>query len=203
MREVEDLAFQFCYNLTDAEFGKDLETIGGSAFRRCDSLRRIAIPLKDIDFPLDSDNNRNQFTDCGKLATVDLVGGIHKTISSLHFESWRDEMKEEIGRINQDLPNTDDRRKATAIQQWIERVINRIAHYKTQHNALLKQATTLLELALWKAKLDDEYTGNDDGQEGARVTRRRVKRARKERCVTSGASIVIKNVLPFLQLAEL
>ena len=111
-------------------------------------------------------------------------------------------MKEEIDRINQDLSYTGYWGKATAIQQWIERVINRIAHYKTQHNALLKQATTLLELALWKAKLDDEYTGNDDGQEGARVTRRRVKRARKERCVTSGANIVIKNVLPFLQIAE-
>ena len=109
-------------------------------------------------------------------------------------------MMEEIDRINQDLPNTGYWGEPTTIQQWIERVINRIEHYKTQHNALLKEAMMLLELALWKAKLDDEYNGND-GKEGARVTRGRVKRARKERCVTSGASIVIKNVLPFLQLA--
>ena len=202
VREIEAAAFQHCLSLTDAEFGKDLETIGSWAFNKCRSLRRIAIPL-NIDFPLDSDNDFTQFIYCDKLATVDLVGGIHKTISSLHFESWRDEMNQEIGRINRVLPNVNFLGKATAIQQWIDRVIDRIAHYKTQHNALLKQATTLLELALWKAKLDDEYTGNDDGQEGARVTRGRVKRARKERCVTSGASIVIKNVLPFLQLAEL
>ena len=186
--------------LTDAEFGEDLERTEAYAFNSCSSLRRIAIPLKVIDFPRDRFGRHDQFTDCGKLATVDIVGGIHKTISSLHLEGWRDEMKEEIDRINQDLSNTGYWGKATAIQQWIERVINRIAHYKTQHNALLKEAMMLLELALWKAKLDDEYNGND-GKEGARVTRGRVKRARKERCVTSGASIVIKNVLPFLQLA--
>ena len=188
--------------LTDAEFGEDLERTEAYAFNSCSSLRRIAIPLKVIDFPRDSDNDVTQFLYCHKLATVDLVGGIHKAISSLHFESWKGEMKEEIDRINRDLPNTDsDLGTAIVIQQWIESVISRMEHYKTQHSTLLKEAITLLELALWKAKLLDKDNGND-GQEGARVTRGRVKRARKERCVTSGASIVIKNVLPFLQLAE-
>ena len=104
VREIEAQAFQCCYNMTDAEFGEDLETIERFAFGSCRSLRRIAIPL-NIDFPLDSDNDVTQFIYCDKLATVDLVGGIHKTISSLHFESWRDEMNQEIGRINRVLPN--------------------------------------------------------------------------------------------------
>jgi hypothetical protein len=56
---------------------------------------------------------------------------------------------------------------------------------------------TLLELALWKANLHDDVAA---AQDGVRVTRGRVKRARKDRCITSGASIVIKNVLPFLAL---
>ena len=55
---------------------------------------------------------------------------------------------------------------------------------------------SLLELALWKANLD---VGTLE-QEGVRTTRGQRKRARKERSVTSGASIVIKNVLPFLKL---
>jgi len=63
----------------------------------------------------------------------------------------------------------------------------------------LKETITLLELALWKANLD-ENSGGLLEQEGVRTTRGQRKRARKERCVTSGASIVIKNVLPFLQL---
>ena len=61
---------------------------------------------------------------------------------------------------------------------------------------------TLLELALWKANLDkNEFiTGVTSQDGGVMVTRGRRKRARKERCITSGAGIIIKNVLPFLEL---
>jgi hypothetical protein len=119
---------------------------------------------------------------CRNLTTVTIVGGIHKTIASLHLESWRNDMRQEINRINQVLPSH-PYRKTAEIQQWIRSVIRLLAHYKEEHKALLKEATTLLELALWKSKID-----NEGGTRGQR------------RCVTSGASIVIKNVLPFLQL---
>ena len=69
-------------------------------------------------------------------------------------------------------------------------------HYRSEHQIILKEAMTLLELALWKANLHDDAAA----QEGVRVTRRQRKRARKDRCITSGASVVIKNVLPFLKL---
>ena len=65
----------------------------------------------------------------------------------------------------------------------------------------MKEATTLLELALWKDNLNDNEGGLLE-REGVRTTRRQLKRARKEICVTSGASIVIKNALPFLTLLE-
>eukprot|EP00985_Skeletonema_marinoi_P014725 scaffold7512_cov133-Skeletonema_marinoi.AAC.7 len=64
---------------------------------------------------------------------------------------------------------------------------------------MLKEATTLLELALWKADLNEKEEGLVE-REGVRTTRGRRKRARKEICITSGASIVNKNVLPFLEL---
>jgi hypothetical protein len=59
----------------------------------------------------------------------------------------------------------------------------------------LKEDMTQLELAVWKANLDDK-------KEEAQAKRAKidVEMARKERRITSGASIVIKNVLPFLQL---
>ena len=66
--------------------------------------------------------------------------------------------------------------------------------YKNEHMVLVKEAMTLLELALWKTKLHDDAAE----QEGVRVTRGQRKRKRKDSCITSGASIVIKNVLPFL-----
>ena len=104
----------------DAEFGEDLETIGSGAFWGS-KLRRIAIPLKDEVFQLSdygityNQDWYNQFHDCPNLRRVDLVGGIHKTIASLHLESWRNEMNEEIQRIDQILLGTDPMKRPTVL----------------------------------------------------------------------------------------
>jgi len=195
VRSIDRGAFIDCYQLTDLELPEGLETIGIRAFSYCQRLGRIAFPLNCMIW------GDNIFTLCPKLTKVSLVGGIHNTTASLHLESWRNEMKDEINRINQTLPNTTKTQKTAAIQQWISSVIRSINHYKAEHKAFLKDATTLLELALWKANLDDNEGGIIE-KEGVRTTRGRRKRARKEICVTSGASIVIKNVLPFLTLFE-
>ena len=106
-------------------------------------------------------------------------------------------MEEEIDRINQLLPTTPADEKTEEMRQWMISAIEKMDHYKAEHHRYVKDATTIIELALWKAKLGEK---EEDYAEG-RTTRGRRKRARKERCITSGASIVIKNVLPFLQLA--
>ena len=109
-------------------------------------------------------------------------------------------MKDEIDCINLDLPIAPANEKTATIRQWMERVLERIEHYKSEHYALLKEFTTLLELALWKANLDDNVGYDAAAREGVRVTRGQIKRAKKDISITSGASIVIKNVLPFLEL---
>jgi hypothetical protein len=196
VRSIETCAFWGCKQLTDVELSEDLQRIGGAALAYCPRLRRVVIPLKDNLL-----GNDYVFCECEDLSTIDLVGGIHKTVSSLLLESWRNEMNDEIDRINQELPNTPHTHinKTVVTQQWMERVIQRIDHYKSEHCELLKEAMTLLELALWKANLDDNV-GYAAAREGVRVTRGQRKRARKDRCITSGASVVIKNVLPFLTL---
>jgi hypothetical protein len=196
VRKIGASAFYGCTALTEAAFGEDLERIAVFAFNDCPSLRRIAIPLKDGLIIEDGAINY-----CDNLSSVDVIGGIHKTISSLHMQSWRDEMKGKIDRINQSLPDTQSAAKGAAIQQWVESVHPKMEHYKVEHRLLVKEASTLLELALWKANLDENEVNGITSPEGVRVTRRQVKRARKERCITSGAGIIIKNVLPFLQLS--
>jgi len=190
VRNIGLLAFDNCVQLTDLEVGEGLETIEQSAFQYCHCLRRITIPLHCM-------IGVDVFSNCPKLTTVDLVGGIHKTAASLHLESWRNEMKDEINRINQTLPTIPDQ-KTDTIQQWIRSVIRQFDHYKAEHIRLLKEATTLLELALWKAKIDEK----EDSL--GKVKAKRVKidnqSKRNERRITSGANIVIKNVLPFLEL---
>eukprot|EP00986_Skeletonema_menzelii_P017699 scaffold21215_cov86-Skeletonema_menzelii.AAC.1 len=99
---------------------------------------------------------------------------------------------DEINRINQVLP-TIKGDKTPAIQQWMGSAFHRVHLYKTEHRRLLKEATTLLELALWKANLADN--GGVEVETGEQ-------RERQELRVTSGASIVINSVLPFLQLME-
>eukprot|EP00984_Skeletonema_dohrnii_P005423 scaffold1907_cov73-Skeletonema_dohrnii-CCMP3373.AAC.14 len=194
-RSIGRWAFSNCWQLTDLDLPEELETIQESAFQNCYRVRRIAMPLKSGMI------GAHAFASCRGITTLDLVGRIHSTIASLHLEGWRNAMKDEINHINQTLPNTTKTRKTAEIQQWMSSVISQLDHYKAQHKALLKEATTLLELALWKANLDDNEGGVIE-MEGVRITWGRRKRARKEICVTSGASIVIKNVLPFLTLLE-
>ncbi len=193
IRIVKPFAFDGCTELGCAAFGEKLERIDGSAFWGS-ALRRIVIPLKQ---GLIIGNNA--FNNCENLSRVDtLVGGIHKTISSLHLEMWRNEMLEEIDRINVTLPNTPAIKKAGSIQRWITRVFGRMEHYKSEHQILLKEVMTLLEMALWKAKLLNEK--KCDVNEVTNKVTIDTEAARKEHRVTCGANIVIKNVLPFLAL---
>ena len=56
----------------------------------------------------------------------------------------------------------------------------------------------LLELALWKAKLGEKEDSSAEGR--TKKAKIDVESVRKERRITCGADMVIKNVLPFLQL---
>eukprot|EP00984_Skeletonema_dohrnii_P028949 scaffold19217_cov103-Skeletonema_dohrnii-CCMP3373.AAC.3 len=176
-----------CEQLVELDFPEGLEQIGICAAIGCNNLRHISIPLKSDMLMDNGENYYWQFRYCIRLTTVDLVGGLHTTISSLHLERWKNEMKEEINRINLILPS-DAGDKAFTIQRWIESVIRKMESCTVGHQTLLMEATTLLELALWKVKLDEIEEGDDTC-------------TRNELRVTSGASIIVKNVLQFLRLA--
>ena len=184
VRTVGSVAFGSCHGLSDVEFGEALGTLNEAAFTKCRNLKWITLPLKD-----NMIENR-AFNNCPKLDTIDLVGGVHQTIASLHMESWRNEMNNEINRINQTLPTVEQRGKTEAIKQWMR------SNFRRLHSMLLKEATTLLELALWKANLHD----NNADEDRAVRTEGEVESSRDEIRYTSGADIVIKNVLPFLAL---
>jgi hypothetical protein len=149
IRTIGDGSFFGWEQLLELDLPECLERIGTAAAIWCINLRHIAIPLqRDMLIVYDATQQRYcQFDHCASLTTVDLVGGIHKTISSLHFENWRNEMKQEIYRINFLLPN-DTGDKAATIQRWIQSVLRRMEHYKVCRRMLLKEVTTLLELSL-------------------------------------------------------
>ena len=104
----------------------------------------------------------------------------------------------EINRINHVLPNTHADEKADVIRQWMESVLDKMDHYKARHNRYVKEGITLLELALWKVKLGEKEENSAEGR--TKKAKIDAESARKERRITCGADMVIKNVLPFLQL---
>eukprot|EP00984_Skeletonema_dohrnii_P030269 scaffold21639_cov77-Skeletonema_dohrnii-CCMP3373.AAC.3 len=185
-------AFWWCYALTNINFCKELESIRAGAFYGCTSLERINIPLKDGMI-----NDDNVFMGCGNLKHVDLVEGavLRETIAALQMEEWKKVMRSKIDAIKHIVPNTpagnmygDVGGKAVAIRMWIESVLHKIIHYKAEHHRYLKEAATILELALWKKSLSEMNVpeGDEDGRAKCRV-----------KC---GADVVMKNVLPFLEL---
>eukprot|EP00984_Skeletonema_dohrnii_P015481 scaffold6708_cov133-Skeletonema_dohrnii-CCMP3373.AAC.1 len=162
---IETAAFAKCSRLIDVELSERLETIESGAFSDCRRLQRVAIPLKRDMFQYnDLYQNYTQFRNCEHLVTVDLVGGAHTTVASLHLESWRTEMEETISRINQVLPDTQTRNKTATIRQWMDSVLDKMDHYKAEHYRYVKEAVSLLELALWKAKLDEKEDNSEEGR---------------------------------------
>ena len=206
---IERAAFIDCKSLADVELSERLETIGVRAFWRCEGLQRIAVPLKRDLFSFDNVwSSYNQFHVCKQLTTVDLVGGIHKTVASFNMECWRTETNAEINRINQVLPNTHANDKTGIIKRWMDSVIDKTDQYKAEHYRYVKEGVTLLELALWKAKLDEkeeyecvgEKEDNCEAEGRTKKAKVDVESARKDKRMICGADMVISNVLPFLQL---
>jgi len=186
----------------------ELQKIGISAFAGCSRLVRIGIPLtvKFIHTP----HIYNTFTRCERLSTVELVGDVQETISLLGLKHWQQEMNEEIGRINQVLPHTPALQKTMEIQQWLVSVQSKFDHYKLEHNKLLKEILSLLELVLWKIELDEvemivhevaAKKAKIDCQSGRKEPETSISSTQDMRAQCrskSGANVVIENVLPFL-----
>ena len=156
-RIVDGGAFIDCEALTDVKFGNKLERIEESAFLNCVSLERITIPLKDGIITHDT-----IFTECKQLKHVDLVEGdeLHDTVAALQLKAWRNDMNVTIDAINQILPNArpgyydddsyddDNGEKAQMIRRWIRSVIDKINHYKAEHQRILDEAATTLQCTL-------------------------------------------------------
>ena len=147
-RIVGVYAFNYCINLTDAKFGSKLERIDGLVFVDCPSLEQITIPLK-----YDLITRDNIFQGCIALKHVDLVeeAELHETIAALQLEQWRNDMNDEIDSINKILPVArvgtlrDDGEKAQAIRTWVRSVLDKIIHYKGEHQRILDVAENTLQ----------------------------------------------------------
>lgn len=94
--------------------------------------------------------------------------------------------------------------RTTAVMDWIDTTIQRVEFYRDIHQMLIKEASVILELALWKKSLNEvEDKKNSFTEPETKTPKVVVDSVRKEYRVKCGADIIIKNVLPFLKLSEL
>ena len=263
VKNVEYSAFYACWDLEIVEFGRDLETIGESAFDQCTSLGSLKMPcvrrigrrafqecaITELDLPLELEVvegfafagcqnlarlsmplkegmiQGRAFVGCRRLVRIDLIGGIHEFVSSLHLEEWRNEANVEINRINEVLSLAGERAdKTVAIQEWTQTVLDRIEHYKGEHYAVLREGMTILELAVWRAKLiEAEQEGGDDANtsptssyvspsyvsleeklsQKLKIDNKEDLRFRQVQRSKCCADFVIRNVLPYLVCKKL
>ena len=161
VRIVGRAAFHRCNTLTNLKFGNKLERCEEQAFYHSRSLKRITIPLKVGLFNYDC-----VFQGCVNLRQVDLIENeLRETIAALHLKKWRKDMNKEVNSINHILLRARPGKsysfggvngfteivpgeRTQEIRSWIRSVRRMITHYQAEHQRLLNEATTTLELVL-------------------------------------------------------
>jgi predicted ATP-dependent endonuclease of OLD family len=113
-----------------------------------------------------------------------LMDSISERLNSLNVRRWRAEIENCVNEFPKDAKNREEDTRT---------VYAKLASYE-----LLKQSAWLLELALWKAKIDASVSSNCQIR-----CQKKVKVcdgvSHKEQCrISCGADIVVRNVLPFL-----
>ena len=205
---IGEEAFRLCTSLKEIKLPDNLQVLGKQAFLGCTGLKSLVIPsgkrigvgyrsfgsctsLGHITIPLNIDllsTNHRIFDGCDRLNSIYIMGEVHRVVSSLTLDKWKTDINVELKRINSILPSIKRGPKTTRMYEWMATLQFKIERCKLEHNRVLKEAMALLELALWKAKLEeDEFT-----------TKKRKRKAISR--VNCGAAAVIGNVCSYLTI---
>eukprot|EP00984_Skeletonema_dohrnii_P033680 scaffold31032_cov155-Skeletonema_dohrnii-CCMP3373.AAC.2 len=174
-------------SVIDVEFGDKLVTIELQAFKSCSRLKRVRMPsVRNI--------GMDAFRDCSDLEYVELSEDLQR-ISANAFDSYMS-LKRIIIPLKQNMIMDDvffRCRQLTAVDlAGGDQIMIYPILLPIEKARLLQEATTLLELTLWKAKLDEDDKKNmpDDFSKGkANNATTNVDDVRKDIRITSGASI--------------
>ena len=174
--EIGSDAFRGCHNLREVILNDGLQKIGHRAFYNCRSLENVNLPSTLVEIGSDA------FRGCHNLREVELNGvpqyvksdafhncdelerflfptisyRLENIIKTSHWEELEDKLNEVRGVVQwesdklfvSDAHNWDD------IRRDLGRITGLVSYYE------LKEATTTIELALWKSKLDQADATN-------------------------------------------
>ena len=114
---------------------------------------------------------------------------IAERISKIGIKLWRDEMTS--------LMNTDIS-KDTLLQVWLDGFRSKLVKYEKEYSNL-KEATTILELVLWKKNMNDLVGEHACIKEMTNIEN---SNDREQYRINCGADIVIHHILPYLMPAS-
>ena len=128
--------------------------------------------------------------------------GLLVRVNAIGVKQWRNNLERELTRERADL---------ISINELEYKVFNRFAFLVQTRNSLeyheeeyrkLKESTSIIELALWKAKINEENLTQQSSSQGEKPRKKKVKMDKsgfRQRCrIMCGTSIIVENVLPFL-----
>ena len=129
--EIGERAFRECSNLREVVCGEGLPKIKYDTFDNCPTLERITFP-----------NLSTRLDNIIQAGQVDVQNNVQQFMNRGEIE-W-----ERSGTICILVDVTRRRTGWALVQQHFHRIVNWIKYYE------MKEATTLFELALWKARID-------------------------------------------------
>jgi hypothetical protein len=112
--------------------------------------------------------------------------GMSESVEALAFQVWRDYIRNMIQTANFQC-NTDN----TVI---LRRIQAKVAHFEDEYPRL-KEITTILELALWKMKMNEKSHQDMAIHSQIKTNESSI---RKKCRITCGADVVIQHILPYL-----
>ena len=179
--EVEYEAFRDCNNLREVTFNDGLRMIRSCAFYRCSSLPSITFPSTVVEIRVMAFNHcnnlrevvlhgvprkvwQNAFSSCTSLerfAFPTISTRLDNLIQTGHWDDIENEVNEGRGVVERSggdvfvSTDTMDRgRNWNRVRENLDKTVRLISYYE------LKEATPMLELALWKFKLDQVDAAN-------------------------------------------
>jgi len=131
-------------------------------------------------------SNRNTTTSNETFKLL-LKSSFSKRICAIGVKAWRNDMSSVI-----------EGGASLSRRTWINDVKSKLASYEAQYNHL-KEATTMIELVLWKKKINDSASIEQDAESrNSKKPRIDESDLREQSRVNCGADLIIENVLPYL-----
>ena len=146
MVEIGSWAFQGCSGLSEVVFSGGLPKIGSSTFNDCLALESIIFP-----------NLSTRLEDIIQAGQMDAQNKVQFNINQSDIE-W--EREGTIYIPMEEVTRGRDEWEWDIVKEHFRQIVNWIKYYE------MKEATTVFELALWKAKIDQVEDGIYESDRG-------------------------------------